>query len=252
MPRKSPTEQWLDRLENSSVPMRKLSRDGNLIGFASCCLGDYMGHRLMLSAAHQVLSEKARQSESGDWAILSKHQQGRGLYWLPTEVKYLCRVDLSNLQIDYVDFSYAVLTSEVIAYSQQFDHWTGKVTREETKTIHRLNFDAKPRRGLYYGFAGHTKHTIIDCPGSPVFSYEVVVVDDLKYVDTKGDMHFFKLGSKHPGHARFEGCSGAPIISKTGQVVALVCGGRIEDDVIYGVRLSAYKAAVNVEVAVAL
>lgn len=188
-------------------------------------------------------------SELGDWAILSRHQPGRDFYLFPTEVKYLCRVDLSNLQIDYVDFSYTVLTPEVRAYSQRFDQWTGQVTWEKPKIIHRLNFDAKPRRGVYYGFAGHTKHAEVDCPDSPILSYEIVVVDDLKYVDTKGDMHSFKLGAKHPGHARFEGCSGAPIISKTGQVVALVCGGRVEDDLIYGVGLSAYKTAVNLEVA---
>lgn len=244
MPRKSAAEQWHHRLENSSVPLVKLSADRKPIEFASCCLGDFRGHRVMLSAAHQVLSERARTSEPGDWAILSRHEPGRNFYWFPTEVNYLLRVDCSNLQVDYVDFSYCVLTREVTAFSQRFDDWTGEITWETPKTMHRLNFDAKPRRSVYYGFAGHTKHTEIDHPTSPILSYEIVVVDDLKYVETRGDLHVFMLGAKHPGHERFRGCSGAPIISKTGQVVALVCHGEVEGDLIYGVALSAYKTAV--------
>src|ERR1041384_7428041 len=86
MRRKSSLEQWHDRLDNSSVPMRKLNRDGKPIGFASCCLGDYRGQRIVLSVAHQALSDKARNSEPGDWAILSRHDSAKGdFYWFPTE-----------------------------------------------------------------------------------------------------------------------------------------------------------------------
>jgi hypothetical protein len=148
-------------------------------------------------------------------------------------VKYLLRVDCSNLQAEYVDFSYCVLTDEVTAFSQRFDDWTGEIRWEAPKTIHRLNFDAEPRRSVNYGFAGHTKHTELDHPVSPILSYEVVVVDDLRYVETRGDFH---------------GCSGAPIISKTGKVVALVCGGEVEGDLIYGVALSTYRTAVALQV----
>ena len=202
MQAKSAIEQWHDRLENSSVPLVKLSGDQKPIGFASCCLGN-RGHRVMLSTAHQVLSESARASEGGHWAILSRHEPGRDFCWFPAEVSYLLRVGCSNLQAEYVDFSYCVLTDEVTAFSQRFNDSTGEITWEAPKTIHRLNFDAEPRRSVDYGFAGHTKHTELDHPASPILSYEVVVVDDLSYVETKGDMHIFKLGAKHPGHERF-------------------------------------------------
>ena len=249
MARKNATEQWHDRLENSSVPMRKVGAGGKLLGFASCCLGDYRCERLLLSVAHQVLSPKAKQSELGDWAIYSGRQPKKDFYWVPTEMKYLCRVELSTLQVDYVDLAYTVLPKKVGAYSQRFNDYTGEVIWQKPKTVHRLNFDLRPRRGVYYGFAGHTAHTVADHPRSSIFSYEIVVVDDLPYIDTHNDMHIFKLGAKHPGHGRFEGCSGAPIISKNGEVVALVCAGEIEGDLIYGIALSAYKAAVDFEVA---
>src|ERR1019366_2492766 len=143
--------------------------------------------------------ESARTSEPGRWAILSRHEPGRNFCWFPTEESYLLRVGCSNLPADYVDFSYCVLSDEVTAFSQRFDDWTGEISWEAPKTIHRLDFDAKPRRSVGYGFAGHTKHMELDHPVSPILSYEVVVVDDLSYVETKGDMHVFKLGAKHPG-----------------------------------------------------
>jgi hypothetical protein len=71
----------------------------------------------------------------------------------------------------------------------------------------------------------------------------------MQYLETKDDMHIFRLGSKHPGHDRFRGCSGAPIISKNGQVVGLVCGGDSNSDTIYGIALSAYKTFVEMQLA---
>lgn len=244
--RKSSVEKWHDRLENSSVPLRKINAMGEPVGFASGCLGDYKNQRILLSSAHQALSAQARESEAGDWAILSHWDANKGdFYWFPAEMSYLLSLEYETRRIDYVDFSYAILSPEVTSYSQRWNGFNGELLWQRQKTIHRLNFDAKPRQGIYYGFAGRTKHVEIAHLVSPVLEYELVVVDDLRYVETQGDMHVFKLGAQHPGHNRFQGCSGAPIISKSGEVVALVVSGCVERNLIFGVRLAAYKTAIN-------
>jgi hypothetical protein len=50
----------------------------------------------------------------------------------------------------------------------------------------------------------------------------------VKFVWTENDLHYSAPPFEHPGHDYFKGCSGAPILSESGELVALVIGG---DDV---------------------
>jgi len=68
---------------------------------------------------------------------------------------------------------------------------------------------------------------------------------DLKYTGNDGDYLIFELPTPHPGHEHFQGCSGAPIIDKEGNTVALVCKGDIATNRIYGISLKRYQVAID-------
>lgn len=109
---------------------------------------------------------------------------------------------------------------------------------EAPRTIFKLTFNEQPILGERYGFSGHTQLEELPHPTNSnlsVLCATQTILGDLFYTETKDDMHYFKLPGKHPGHIYFEGCSGAPIINERGQPVALVVGGDIEEDIIWGV-----------------
>ena len=79
-------------------------------------------------------------------------------------------------------------------------------------------------------------------PNVTFVSSELRVYDSLTYLRTEGDNLVFKLPFNHPGHLEFRGCSGAPIINGAGMPVALLTGGSITTNEIYGVSLAMYRA----------
>ena len=72
------------------------------------------------------------------------------------------------------------------------------------------------------------------------------VYSGLTYSRTESDYHIFTLPFKHPGHEQFQGCSGAPVFSDSGELVGLVCKGRIEQDEIWAISINAYKVALDI------
>lgn len=71
---------------------------------------------------------------------------------------------------------------------------------------------------------------------------------DMTYQGMQDDLYKFKLPKKHPGHEYFRGTSGAPIMDNEGNVVALVCEGDVNEDLIFGVSIKQYKSSLDIEV----
>ncbi|MFI3035873.1 hypothetical protein ACH54D_03210, partial [Atlantibacter hermannii] len=108
------------------------------------------------------------------------------------------------------------------------------------------SLENQPYANTKYGFCGLIKPSIDQCGGNNSLVTEPRIYTGLEYLRTEGDYHYFKLPFKHPGHQHFQGCSGAPIIGEDGKLVALVCGGNIDTDELWGISLKAYKFAVDV------
>ena len=71
------------------------------------------------------------------------------------------------------------------------------------------------------------------------------IYTDLKYKEKQEDYYVFELPYEHPGDEHFQGCSGAPIIDTKGNVVALVCSGDEDTNLIYGISLKKFKVAID-------
>jgi hypothetical protein len=235
---------WERQLLLSSIPLKRLSAENKVEGAASGCLVDYFGKRLILSVFHAT-------GKSAKWAIELEYEHGKGTKLIPiTSWNFLGRMSLENLKMDMVDFSYGVISKELNSVHQQYDE-NQQLLWKAPRTIFKPTFTENPVLGEPYGFSGHTQLEQLPHPTNPnlsVLCATQTVLGDLSYIKTIEDMHYFKLPGKHPGHIYFEGCSGAPIINKHGQPVALVVGGNTDEDTIWGVALKTYKAAIDIEV----
>jgi hypothetical protein len=246
---------WEKQLLLSSIPLKRLSENMEPEGSASGCMIDYCGLRLILTVSHATL-------EPGGWALELECAGEKGMKMLPLPaMHFLGRVATKDLlqflqqqpsieKTEIVDFSYGVIPSDTESIHEQFGE-EGKMHWKAPRTVFKLTFNETPTKTQSYGFSGHTQIESCPHPTKPqlrVLCATQTVCADLKYIRTEGDMHFFKLGGKHPGHHCFMGCSGAPIINRRGQAVALVAGGDTNQDTIRGVSLRMYKAAIDIEV----
>lgn len=149
-----------------------------------------------------------------------------------------------------VDFSYAMLPNDFESIHEQYGEDLQFYWRAP-RTVFKTTLEEAPENGVRYGFSGHTQLERLPHPRTPnlhVLCANQTVCGDLTYFRTEGDVHHFKLPGKHPGHKHFQGCSGAPILNENGKVVALVTGGDLDNDIVRGVSLTAYKTAIDIEV----
>lgn len=229
--------EWISRIMLSSVPLRQLNHMRQPVGFASGCLIDYSGKRLILTVAHATDNDK-------NWGIeIKAHEIQTTEVYLIGAMMFLTRGNLINESVDQIDFSYAKVPDDLQPNHHELDE-TGKIVNQQPKAILEIDFNIRPNSEKLYGFFGGTNFST---EGGLLISDSRLVLD-LKFLDAKGDYYRFKLPKKHPGHDYFRGTSGAPILDSQGNVVALVCGGSETDDVIYGIALHPYKAALDVEV----
>ena len=89
-----------------------------------------------------------------------------------------------------------------------------------------------------------------DIVGNTV-AYQTIVQTNLKYASSFGHYHVFQIQNDVLKSVDYKGCSGAPIVDEQGEVVSLVCKGFSDAGVttIWGINLSAYKAAIEIEAA---
>lgn len=228
------------RLWLSSVQLVKLSKNRLPIGIASGCLVDYRGKRLLLTVSHATGDQES-------WAVQLKYVQGKGTeaYQLGA-MNYLAKGLVSKPEFEGIDFAYVEVPPDIYGYRQDI-HESKFIVKSETPiTVHAPTFLEVPQVGDNFGFCGMIMPTKEKHFGRDFFGGEVRVYSGLSYLRTEGDYDVFLLPFSHPGHEHFRGCSGAPILSNTGAVVALVCNGCEKSNEIFGISVRAFKAPIDI------
>jgi len=232
--------QFAERLWLSSVPLVRLNAQHLPTGCASGCLIDYSGKRILLTVSHAT-------GDQGNWAIELRYVPGRG-----TEthqlgaMHFLARGSLDQSKLEDVDFSYVEVPPSVVAYRQQIEALTNVVNSETPITVHAPTLEETPDADARFGFCGMVIPTIEEHFGQHYVARELRIYPDLSFLRSEDDYHVFSLPFPHPGDEHFKGCSGAPILSSTGSLVALVCSGCVQRNEIWGISVSAYKTAIDI------
>jgi len=235
---KQPDKEWLEFVQASSIPLRKLDTNKLPVGIASGCMLDYLGKRLILSVFHAT-------GKSGQWAVelrYDKENQRTELYY-PGPFNFLAEMTLGVSEIREVDFSYAEIHGDITSF---FQHLTprGECAGQRPRIVFKPDFSVPPSQEELYAFSGQVIPQFV--PDHNALITEHRTYPGLKYVRTENGYHYFELPVPHPGHDHFEGCSGAPIVDTERNVVALVCGGSEETNEIYGIALDKFKVALDV------
>lgn len=230
-------EEWISKIILSSIPLRQLNEMRKPIGFASGCLIDYCGKRLVLTVAHAT-------GNNENWGIEVKSvtNVGTQVYQIGA-MMFLTVGNLDTDKIKDVDFSYATVPSDLQPFYHEINE-KGQVVNQIPREILSIDFDLKPNKGKKYGFFGQSNFSTDNWY---MFSQSKLVLD-LKFVGIEDDYYKFKLPMKHLGHDYFRGISGAPIIDSDGNTVALVCHGDYEEDIIYGIAINKYQSGLDIEV----
>jgi hypothetical protein len=228
--------EWISEIILSSIPLRQFNHMRQPVGFASGCLIDYSGKRMILTVAHATDNDK-------NWGIeVRAHENIATQVYLVGAMMFLTRRDVLNGTTEEIDFSYATVPNDLQPYHHELDG-SQKIIRHVPKVIQVIDFAVRPDADKKYGFFGGTNYTTEGL----LLKSEGRLVIDLKFVGEEGDYYIFLLPVKHPGHRYFRGTSGAPILDSDGKVIALVCGGCEKKHLIYGIALHPYKSALDVE-----
>lgn len=179
----------------------------------------------------------------GNWGIEIKYEGQKGTQiYRPGGFHYLGEMTPGCSKIREIDFSYTEVAADLCSFFQEITP-KGEILSEHPRGIFSPQFDIVPSTEETYGFSGQV---LPEMHGSDTLATEHRVYPGLKYQGTENGYHSFKLPVPHPGHEHFQGCSGAPILDTRGNVVALVCYGEIESNLIYGISLAQYKMALDI------
>jgi hypothetical protein len=224
----------------SSVPLVRLNDQRLPEGCASGCLIDYFAKKVLLTVAHATGDQK-------NWALQLRYVPGKGVesYQLGA-VHFLAKASVSQPQLKEVDLSYVEIPATVRAYRQKIEAPANVVKSETLITVHTPSLQDTPKAGDKFGFCGMVMATLENHHGHTYLFTEPRVYSGLSFLRTEDDYHVFSLPFPHPGHEHFKGCSGAPILSSTGSVVALVCKGCEKTNEIWGISVRAYKTAIDI------
>jgi hypothetical protein len=149
-----------------------------------------------------------------------------------------------------LDFGFFVIDEE--AFFKFAPKWVLLNAKEETIISDQLrvidaDFQAVGSEDKRYGFSGlHFEGLSVDSaspeqPGSERFHWHVET--DLKFLGTQGPyLRFRRLGAA-PDWNIFTGCSGAPILSSDGELVALVAHGVKGTNELRGIAVQQFRGA---------
>lgn len=228
-------QEWLQWVQVTSVPLRRLDVGDIPVGIASACLIDYQGRRFLLSVQHAV------DMGAKDWIIDLGYDPSKGTeFYRPRSFNYVMEMTRGTGVIREIDFCYTEVPNDLISIYQ---HVTPRgISDERPRHVFETELTATPDPEQIFAFAGEVKP---EYHGPSTVVTEMHVFPGLRYLRTEGEFHVFQLPVPHPGHQQFRGCSGAPIVDMNKSVVALVCDGDIPTNTIRGVSLARYKFAVD-------
>lgn len=229
------------RLWLSSVPLVRLNEQKLPDDIASGCLIDYFGKRLLLTVSHAT-------GDQGRWAIPLRYSPSRGIeLYLLGQMNFLKRGVFSEPEIlREVDFSYVEVPPSICAYRQEIEAPANIIRVETPIDVHTPTLEDTPNPNEPYGFCGMVMPESESHFGNHYLSTTPILCPNLSFLRTEDDYYVFALPFDHPGHNYFKGCSGAPILSRSGALVALVCKGYAHNNEIWGVSVREYKAAIDI------
>lgn len=233
------TKKWLKFVQASSVPLVNVDEAGNPTGgIASGSLIEYAGNRLLFSVFH------ATGGISDRWLIRLRYDAARNrtdVFYAPRFNRFVETSPNAPIQGVTFDLSFIRVPPDIVPYFQHLQ--PSGLVEERERPIFASDLCEQPQKNIPYAFAGEVRPFFVpDCDTLTVdhCTYPGLILDR-----TEGVYHYFRLPFDHPGHDAFKGCSGAPIVGFDRRVVALVVGGDIETNEIFGISMSAFKTAID-------
>jgi hypothetical protein len=218
----------------SSAPLIKIDALGNPAGTGSGALIDYRGKRILLTVSHVT-------GDQQNWTIQLRYVPGQGtVHQRLGAMHFLAKGSLARPSGDLedVDFAYVEVPGDLTAYRQDIDPAGNRIKAELPITVHQPALSKQPSPDRQYGFCGMVMAARETHFGQDYLGGNLPVYCGLKFLRTDDDYHVFSLPFAHSGHEHFKGCSGAPVMSDTGEIVALVSGGGTSSNEIYAISLS--------------
>ena len=237
-----------DRIKLSSVPLHSIQgAQCKPIGIASGCIVQYPKNDYLLTVFHAV------SKNVGTWAVLSEWIPGKGTKYIRVDgftFQRLIKIDFKSEIINSfekndsgeIDFAFSVFPKGIENLYQEIGT-DMRIHINEVRSKFEYTDIVQPNHDSSYGFSGQVMPRIIE---DIAIETENKVYQDLKYLKTVDNYHYFELPYKHPGHEYFMGCSGAPIIDEQGNIVSLVCAGDTPN-LIIGINLDRFKIAIEIE-----
>ncbi len=224
----SETIEWLQWVSLTSIPLYRIDEQGKPVGVASACLVNIAGRKLVLSVSHATGTGRWIAEMRFDPALAKTliHYFGAQL-----TVQHLYK---SNSMHEELDFSFTEVPAGFHSMMQERNS-TGVIVNERPRHEFITALQEVPCVEEVYAFTGRVHPAQLD---DLTYWLQPTVYPGLKYLRTEGDYYVFKLPVDHPGHDAFKGCSGAPIVDRKRQIVALVCSGDIESNTITGIAVS--------------
>lgn len=223
------TRKWLEFIQSSGIQLRKIDNNNVPCAIGSGCLIDMKDRRFILTVFHVTRN-------SDKWLAQIRFDETveqLEVYYLK-QFHYLADIDNGN-KIKEVEFAFVEVRPDLQCYFQN-RNYLGECSVNKPRTIFKDTDVVDPTEDELYGFAGDVMPDLLDGGNTLVTDHQTY--PGLRYIRTENDFHCFKLPVEHPGHEYFKGCSGAPIVNRKGQIVSLVSSGSIEDNEIYGVKLT--------------
>ncbi len=188
---------WQSKLEVSFVPLSKFEEDDSFLGFGgSSALIDFRGSRFVCSVLHVFTNNRI--SLQLKWDPTNPLTSTLPLFPINSYDTVTTRPKLQDFAI--CDISH---NSNVPMFQELEQSGTGKIIREQPRTIYTKADLHTPQKGMEYGFAGTTLPKREDHPLITIGSGIVRVVSGLSYEGDSNGFHQFKLPVKHPGHEFF-------------------------------------------------
>ncbi|MEC4889223.1 MAG: hypothetical protein RI101_04110 [Nitrospira sp.] len=226
---------WLEWVRVTSIPLKRIGPDNTPIDIASGCFVTCQDRRFILTVSHAV------ELGSSDWVIELGYDNTRGAeFYQGARFCYPGEINRRTGESAGADFAFAEVPADLESAFHLLTPF-GLMSAKRQRHVFDLESAGNPDVDELYAFTGEI-YPRLDSSG---LTTQPVIYPGLRYVESAGAYHMFRLPVPHPGHDDFGGCSGAPIVDTKGNLVSLVSGGIIEKNVILGIALSRYKFAVE-------
>lgn len=235
------SEEFSKYLMLSSIPLRKIDESKLPCGTRTGCLLKYNKEILFLTVSHKM------NKQNENWCIETEYDSKKGTKLLKLAFYFAKIANLNDTKIEDIDFCFAKVPIDICPYYQLISA-DGIIIEQNERVILDLPTDPFEHKSkVFYGFAGQPANKIISSD-RPILVTNPIAVTDMEFLKKEKEFIVFKLPVTHPGHDFFEGCSGAPIIDSEKRLVALLVGGNVENNLIYGISIDYCKTLIQIGV----